>query len=349
MRDKTLFLRADEHPFPWWGPFDVTNTIGRIMILVGLWGLSYIFVAGIAMMQGQLDANYNMLLFALLLIIITAVMTAGGAGILIRKKWGIGGLRIVLVLLTMLLVILTASELTNGSKFFRISTYSYDLLEITPISILYVLIYAFIFPATVLPLWLYFRSPHILHEFESTADAMAHARLYNTTKRFGLAVALWGIILMPFSITLFSQIAFTPLSEVFVINLYLIILFVSGFAALCAGMGFWASLNKARRILLFVIVLIMALTAVAFAFISVETVRELISRRFRLRSLMLIARIPFAFFGLIILEFIFFEILRYLKSAKAKAWCGVGKYEQPWKTKVDWIKDLSKEREEDKS
>ena len=47
-------------------------------------------------------------------------------------------------------------------------------------------------------------------------------------------------------------------------------------------------------------------------------------------------------FGLTIPAYILFEMLRFLRTDKAKAWCGAGPYEPPWALQLGIIEEREK-------
>ena len=38
-----LHIKAPRRPFPWWGPSNPTDAIGRVLLFLGLWFLSWLF------------------------------------------------------------------------------------------------------------------------------------------------------------------------------------------------------------------------------------------------------------------------------------------------------------------
>jgi len=125
------------------------------------------------------------------------------------------------------------------------------------------------------------------------------------------------------------------------------IIAVPGFLFLSAGLGFWKKSNKARLILQALVLLMIPFFFAWMVPGVYREVRELKGFPFNVEASDIVG-ILVPLFGLLIPAYICFELFRFFRTDKAKAWCGVGEYTPPWKYQVEAVMQRENEKSVDK-
>ncbi|MHC4660578.1 MAG: hypothetical protein ACYS8W_02695 [Planctomycetota bacterium] len=110
------------------------------------------------------------------------------------------------------------------------------------------------------------------------------------------------------------------------------------------GLGFWKKSNRARLILQFLSLVMIPLIYAGAAPGVIRDVKAGLSDPMGIE----ISGFVWIFvrlMGLLVFAYIFFEVFRFMRSDKAKAHCGAGTYELPWKHQLVQIQNEIEERE----
>ena len=114
-----IFLRAPRRPFPWWGPFDATDAIGRFLLFTGLSFLAGLFSIGaVPYVINELRLYDEAgLIFALAVFAAVAILFAAmGLGILLRHRWGIFLAKFWTAFIYAILIILMPKEMAETAS-----------------------------------------------------------------------------------------------------------------------------------------------------------------------------------------------------------------------------------------
>ena len=324
-----IMIRAPLRPFPWWGPFNASDAIGRAFLLLGLWGIGGIFLLIAHDLLGEastiLDLPDDLRKHPLYLVCLgAAFFCAVGAGMLYRERWAIVGFKFFTIAAWPMLVMFLPPQWLekDGSSRAR-EEYIAMLLSIECLIAL-----AF---AWVAPFWRYFGEKHVRWEFDFVRYDLVADNDFATTKRFGGAAALTGVALALAASAETVVIAANRLAQIFVAGC-----FAFAAALIAAGLLFRAKNNGGRQMLL-LLVPVAAVAAILYPLWSLggvfSAMRKGAAQPARVDQLAIFVLM----FGLLIPAYVFVEIGRYLMSEKAKAWCGVGEYSPPWQTQLDQI------------
>jgi len=106
-REGVMSFRAEERPFPWWGPFDAADAFGRTFVLLGLACLAVIFALILNFEElvyvsysGRIrtDELLGLISAVAIILCVAGFFAAMGAGLLLRRQWAVIMFRSLLVI-----------------------------------------------------------------------------------------------------------------------------------------------------------------------------------------------------------------------------------------------------------
>ncbi len=335
-KDGGLWLRAPRKPFPWWGSFHPVNSIGRILLLVSLWFLALLFSIIVAALESWNRPGTSELMVAFLILLIPLVTSfTAGSGILMRKTWGIGSLRILLTVLSIFIwlgITIMFGSLLNEA--FDERYYYYRSLDSEFFFPLILLVLSFF--GIIIPLWGYFRAPHVRYEFDFVPLSRIDRNVGKSAIRFAFSFLVAGIFQV--SIILFTVMEeprfFRILGGNWIIKVYPVAVLVAGLLIIIFAPAFAWKSNAGRMgllVLCWVQIILMIVLLVSFLYDAVSFQRLLSPSSIGNPELVFLILI---IFGIAIASFVFFEIRRYLSSDRAKAWCWKVVYIPPWRKQI---------------
>ncbi|TET39128.1 MAG: hypothetical protein E3J72_01255 [Planctomycetota bacterium] len=405
-------------PFPWWGPFDAVDVIGRTILLMALTFLASLFVIGVTVLQAGpgrgMPRGIEMIALIFPVVMLLAevgLFVAIGAGVLFRREWAITLFKILLVLICIplfivgivLLVLVGLALLAvirgPGGALFLLAGFG--------LCVLY-------FFGIVMPLWRFWKTREVRYNFVFVPCRTVQVGLFENTRRFGTTLILSGLAMLIVStlfdfglwgsfvarrilnvkdptafvrsIVLLSAATFLPaliiamgyrtvtlvlgLAALAVANIgsafvilrqledraeFLPVVFLLFFIFLSSAMGFWLlaagigyrqGADSARVALQGVAVAGFALIAGAVILGFVFSAMRFDKSEVLMMNLGEIAGMLVPMFQMVVPVYVLFEIFRYFRSDKAKAWCGAGKYAPPWKWQLEHVREIKKEDDE---
>ncbi|MHC4662802.1 MAG: HEAT repeat domain-containing protein [Planctomycetota bacterium] len=195
-QSKEINMRAPKRPFPWWGPFDAADAVGRTMLLLCLCALAGLFAASVVfIMQFRPDGWFwevEVVGYGAIFAIIVACggfFGAMGAGILLGKNWGSVLFKTILVLATLTQFVLTVM-MSLALAIMPSGNVAY-LKLLSPVSLA---ASALLYFGTVYPLWRYWGECHVRYNFGFVSQEELTDGLYNSTRRFARAMIFLGIV-----------------------------------------------------------------------------------------------------------------------------------------------------------
>ncbi|MHC4662796.1 MAG: hypothetical protein ACYS8W_14030 [Planctomycetota bacterium] len=327
----SVFVRAPKRPFPWWGSFDATNAIGRSFLLFGLVWLGSLFVRMLLLRDSdpwQTQPYYSRRegIFDIWLVLNigeTGLLIAAGMGILLRKNIGILMMRIFVIWLPLKLLYLMLRP------FFRYGGFPDEIIGLVVISIT---AYMTFVGTIAVALWLYFKKAPARYEFGYIDIRYVKRGTWGPTRIFGYAVGAVGIAPILLSLAILITLATAGGSDEPIPILIFLGLFAFGIALSVSGFCFSSGLNGGR-------IAIRVIAFVALIFLVILFVLFLISRTFTPSSIAVMPAFQLAGSGAGLLAFgatfyVLLEIVRYLRSERARAWCGYGSYIPPWTEQI---------------
>ncbi|MHC4662797.1 MAG: hypothetical protein ACYS8W_14035 [Planctomycetota bacterium] len=318
------FVRSPRKPFPWWGPFNGVEAIGRSVLLFGLVGLGALFIGLLTkqtIVEGGPFAGMRIQptisLAEIIGILFTICLIGAGSGILLRKNWGIVFLKILLVVFAVVLgifIVFSLYGLLRSPGGFLLAFPSMGGMALALL-------------AMIFSLWRYWSYPSVRYEF-------GHVRineLKNTSQKtsilFGVTVGLYGLAWALIS-SQFILVGF--LGGVFM----LIILTLIGISVMIAIGGFlYQKRSNGGRIILIVMsgigmLLMFASIIFAMAMLGFSPQNTMST------PLPILASGAHTLFHLLSLCYVLFEIIRFMLTDKAKAWTRRGRYIPPWMEQI---------------
>ncbi|TET39129.1 MAG: hypothetical protein E3J72_01260 [Planctomycetota bacterium] len=324
-----IFLRAPRRPFPWWGPFDAIDAFGRMWIITGLYQLACLFwIAGSQFNLiniGERGAADSILpefgLSLLILVIMAALFIATGTGLLLRRSWCIGLLRASLVLTTLFLVVF----------FLFLIREQYPNTDDITVVVFFMLPVFIAWMEILSAIWMFWHEPGVRYYFEFTKTSDLESRIYRTTDRFGRVVAALGVALgLCMLCSIISSFAYggDVMGAVVVFGFLFAIFFSIGWLLKDGA-------NFARIALLVIVVLSLCVWILLITALVLVTISLGVNFRGRVEP----SSVAIPAFSILPAIFFAVELVRYLRSNKMKAWCGIGKYTPPWQAQVDLLQE----------
>ncbi|MHC4660936.1 MAG: hypothetical protein ACYS8W_04545 [Planctomycetota bacterium] len=331
-------IRAPRRPFPWWGPFDSTNALGRAIVLWGLMGLTGLFVATLGIVETRKDVlgfvtqkQYEITSKDIVYAVYSVFAIAAGMGILLRKRWG------VFIVKFMIITIAVAWFFATGTMISKMISIRMDIVKMI-IMILPMLVgYTILFLAIPFSIWGYWKKPGIRYEFKSIEIAKLRNSEFDTTKQFANLVILLGIALClgAYQTGILHILFGFPDDKKFIVLLILIGLLVAGLLPLLGGYFYRKGNNTGRRILRALAVLgIIVWTGLLLFFLFGV---GMLSKSSDYRPIQILSLGGLMTFFCIVFVYVFFELFRYLGCRKAMAWCKRGYYKPPWEKQIAQI------------
>jgi hypothetical protein len=357
-----LHVRASRKPFPWWGPFDAVDAIGRSLLLWGLLGLSGLFLVFLFMDNFDLLLSENAInpetflriqgdlcLFHMLLGIVS------GIGILYRRRFGLlvlfaqVGLYFIALAVAIFFVAVSVWRLIeNGPDAWHYYDYPAYLKEYSDTAKLFFInipllvglpLLLFAIPVAIISCW---RKPSFRYEFSHVPLAKLESGQWDGTRLFGIFWLVFGtgILLIVYQAALYGMMYYLGIKGWVSYVFWGVTLFVLalGIMMIVGSILFLKRSNTGRVILRSIIFAFIVLLAVVFS-VLVFVVPQTGLPAFETVTLFI-----FITFGLFVLGYALFEVRRYFSCPKVMAWCGKGEYTPPWKPMIEQYK-ISKNTE----
>ncbi|TET32478.1 MAG: hypothetical protein E3J72_19640 [Planctomycetota bacterium] len=353
-----MHIRAPRKPFPWWGPFDAVDAIGRAMLAFGLLGLSGLFLQiqyndmfNLLLAKAAINLDTFLKLEAYLCIALMLLGVISGIGILYRKRFGLialfaqSGLYIFIVLgVAVFFAIALIRGLFAGDpqSYYFMNRYSYYLAEFTDtgklVFINFPVMVGSLFLALAVPgaLFVCWRKACLKYEFSHVHLPKLEHGQWDGTRLFGI---LWlvlgtGIVLIIYQTVIYRMTYYfeTERWVSYTITGIAMFLFAIGALMVTGGILFLRRSNVGRVILrsiVFAFIVLLAVVFSALVFVVPQT---------GLPAFEVVTLFIFITFGLFVLGYALFEVRRYFSCPKVMAWCWKGEYTPPWKRMIEQYK-----------
>jgi hypothetical protein len=314
-KEDGLKVRRPRTPFPFWGPFDSVNAIGRSILLISLFGLACFFmivVIGSRDYYFGLDGKpFTKLAFILAGVILITIIRGD------------------IFWLLFTIDLLDASTLTAKIRY---------LLAFLP-GLFGILTCLCSIPIMII---ISMRKPAVSYQFEHVPLSRLENGMWESTRAFGVLVVLMGIGLL--SMWALNEIMIEILlnsdelryhSAYYGIILPIIIV-VSILAALLLAGGILLLMHhNAGRIIIicylfffWLVLIIMFCSAIARSPFH----RESLTYETPVENLIIYSVMAF---GFLVFTYVLLEIKRHLSSPKVIAWCRKGTYVPEWEKQIE--------------
>ncbi|MHC4662801.1 MAG: hypothetical protein ACYS8W_14055 [Planctomycetota bacterium] len=308
-------ITAPQRPFPWWGEFDAVNAIGRTILLVGLWALgnaTFIMLIDspdLTFLKGAdftKPANFNLTYS----ILAAVICLPTGPALLFRQRWGIIGLRFVLIV--------SVFWLPGSAPFFA----------------------AYLIPGVLAPLFMLWSAAHIKYEFQYVHHSTVGKSLDTYPRFFGISTLYLGAYSIVVTIIICSRPGqqgifgkFGPVTE----TLFISIIGAAAVILIISSLAFILRRDWGRITLIavlpvpFLLFLLDIIVKSAGMFYEAGQPKAAMATMRKLHAFVLA-------FGALVIIYAMMEIVRYLLSDKVKAFCRAGEYSPPWATQLEMLK-----------
>jgi hypothetical protein len=330
--EKGISIRAPKRPFPWWGPFDACDAIGRFMVILVLSLLASITLSILSELVSlgstpaiMSDALKDLSFAIITSIFILAMLMIPALGMLFRKKWSIVYIKVLLILISTFVVFTVVFNffVREGDDF---------------------VIGACVMPAILimwlgiaLNLWLFLSDPHTLYYFSPVPLKKLEKNPFSTTKRMIIPILASAISVLT-GISCFIVLPLThPRRYSFSENAWPILWgSISVIAFLILAPAFLKRWKATRLIFLTDLVLLLIVTIITIGGLILITYVDRnifggpgFDRELQIDSLTIII-----FFAPWL--YIIFELFRYIRTDRFRAWCRLEKnYVPPWKKQIE--------------
>jgi hypothetical protein len=200
-QETVLSIRAEERPFPWWGPFDVVDAIGRALAILGLACLSVIFALILNFEEivyvsysGRIrpDDLLGFITAVAVTLCVAGFFAAMGAGILLRRQWA--------VIMFRSLLVMVAIPVAFGALFLFLMALFSPMLRMDASGVVYSLAGCFvlliIFFFLLGQLWRFWNAWHVKYSLGYVPVRSLDEGLFDTTRRFARSLPRIGIALI---------------------------------------------------------------------------------------------------------------------------------------------------------
>ncbi|MHC4662795.1 MAG: hypothetical protein ACYS8W_14025 [Planctomycetota bacterium] len=323
--DGALTVRAPEQPFPWWGPFNGIDAIGRAVLLIGLSNLVYA-LANFVFIRSQMGqrgssfplGDYYWIYFTLHLLGAVSRIPAG-AGILLRKSWGVRILKLALYYSVIDFLCIPVYMAVRYGGFFNFPT---------------ILTHAFLIYTFLFPLWRWLRLPSTRYGFEHVSVNELEMTQEAGGILFGSTVARIGLwMVLQSSAYLFSILNFYRSNRIisFWSIMYITGFFLGIFVIVSGIMYKRKKRGRRTRLQIYAFMILGMLAAVAVYMLATFNLSPYNLGMMGIETITMISARVFYLLGV---GYVVFEAIRYLRSGAAKAFCRAGWHVPDWKEQI---------------